>query len=193
MAGIRINRTIRHLKGGGLIIFGTDTVNGIGCLMDRQESMERIFEIKNRDRNKPLILLMSDYSMVNRYMRTNTLSDTLMRRYMPGALTLVLDAQYTECPYTMMNGKTAFRIPSRRSLRMLIKAAGKPIASTSLNISGDEILTSRNDIKNTFPQIPIFNNITKGSQPSTIIDASSGHIKYIRKGNIIIRGTNGEN
>lgn len=192
MAGIRIKHTVRHLHKGGLIIFGTDTVNGIGCLVSSTEAMEKIFEIKNRDRDKPLILLMSDHEMVKKYLVTDTVADRLINAYMPGKLTMLLYAKHNSSQYTIKEKKTAFRIPGRKSLRELIRSADKPIASTSLNISGKDTIVSRREIMELFPEIPIFNNLTNGSKASTIIDATDGKINYIRKGEITIRGYNGK-
>ncbi len=193
MNGKKIKSTIKKLKGHNPIIFGTDTINGIGCMHDDIKGIKKIFELKKRNKEKPLVLLFSDLKMVEKYVFLNDIEKRMIRKYMPGALTLIVCSKRRLNGLLMKNNKIAIRIPGRRSLRDLIKCIQKPLASTSLNLSENQIVTNRKEIKNHFPNISVYNNITTKALPSTIIEIRNGSINIIRKGKLNVRGLSGKN
>ncbi len=187
MNGKKIKNTINELKKHNPIIFGTDTINGIGCMYDDIKGIRKIFTLKKRNKEKPLVLLFSDLKMVEKYTFINEREKELIKKYMPGALTLIVCSKKRLNRLLMKNNKIAIRVPGRKSLRDLIEYIEKPLATTSLNLSENFVITNRKEIKYHFPKISIYNNISTKELPSTIIEVKNGKIDIIREGKINLR------
>lgn len=127
------------LRQGGIVIFPTETVYGIGCIASNLDSVERIYKIKNRPRNNPLTLHISNIDMLEGYVSLPIRPDIrkIIDRFMPGPLTIVLDASGT---YNSRRGDSlntiGIRMPSGAAARRLIELTGEPLFATSANISG---------------------------------------------------------
>lgn len=182
MAGTKIKEAILRLKREEAVAFGTDTVNGIGCLYSSKKGIAKIYEMKKRDERKPLILLCSSFDMASEYFFLDSLSEGLMHRHMPGALTLVVKPKKKLNEFLILDGHASFRIPSRRSVLQIIEGLGMPLASTSLNEADKPVLTDRNEIKRRFKGIFIANNLSSKTIPSTVAKCDRGKIVILRAG-----------
>ena len=130
---------VKALKDGGIILYPTDTVWGIGCDATLDSAVERVFEIKQRSDSKSLIILVSDLDMLARY----------VKEIPPMALDLI---EINDRPMTIIypqgtglsskviaeDGSVAIRIPKNDFCVEMIRKFGKPVVSTSANISGDQ-------------------------------------------------------
>jgi len=182
MAGIKTEETIHKLKNEEPIIFGTDTINGIGCLYSSKKAADKIFKIKGRDPLKPLILLCSSIEMVERFFEFDKCSRDLALKYLPGALTIIARPKVKLNSYLLYEGYASFRIPARESLIKIIEAIGEPLASTSLNISKESVMTDRNKVNEVFNGIYICNSLSSKTIPSTVVKCVLGKAEIIRKG-----------
>lgn len=182
----RINEALSHLKSGSPVIFPTDTVNGIGCMYDNTDCISKIFRIKKRDEDKPLILLFDSINRVKEYFELNSRETSLAEIYMPGALTIIARMKKEANRYIVKDGKTGFRIPDNDEIQELIRAADKPIAATSINFSGNEVIKSRERAGELFPDVHIYGELTEQSVPSTIVSIEKSEIKVLRKGKISV-------
>ena len=137
----RIKKQINEiLEKDGVIAFVTDTVWGIGCLPSKEKAVEKIYEIKGRDRSKPLILMSSDFKNLERYVEEDIPLKvrSLKEKYLPGALTIVLKKSKENTPDYITSGMSTvgLRVPDNivfRSICELIK--DKVLATTSANLS----------------------------------------------------------
>lgn len=193
MNGKKIKSAIRELKEHNPIIFGTDTINGIGCMHDDIKGIRKIFSLKKRNKRKPLALLFNNLEMIKKYTLLNEKEKEMIREYMPGPLTLIVSSKRKLNGSLMKNKKIAVRIPGRKSIRELIEYIQKPLAATSLNLSDNAIVTSREEIKNHFPNVLVYNNITTKELPSTIVEIKNNKLDIIRRGKLNIRRVCGEN
>ena len=138
------SEALEVLRNGGVILYPTDTVWGLGCDATNPEAVARIYEIKKRSDSKSLVLLASDLDMVARYIREIPdmaiqlveVNDKPMTIIYPGALT------GQECRGLAHNtvaqdGSVGIRIPVVDFCRDLVHRFGRPIVSTSANISGE--------------------------------------------------------
>lgn len=182
------NKALNYLKSGRPVIFATDTVNGIGCIYDNTECIEKIFRMKKRDEDKPLILLFDSMNRVKEYFELNNEEKGLAERYMPGALTIIARIKKPANRYIVKDNRTGFRIPDNDTIRELIRAAGKPIAATSINFSGNNVIKSRDKAAGLFPGAHIYGELTEQSVPSTIVSIEKGEINILRKGKISAEG-----
>lgn len=184
-------RAVSALQEGGVILYPTDTVYGLGADATNAEAVHVVQKIKGRDNAKSFLVMVSNIEMLEKYAHMNTLARTLARTFLPGPLTLVLKARdMTLAPVVRRDMSVGFRIPDNETCLTLVQALGKPIVSTSANRSGstqphtlDEILAQlgkeANDIKVVLEDGP-----SKTSLPSTIIDARGKNAALLREGAI---------
>lgn len=129
--------TLSCLADGGLILYPTDTVWGIGCDATNEEAVEKVFELKKRDRSKPFVLLASSIAMLKKYVkRVHPRIETLLL-YHSRPLTIIYEKGVDLAKNaTAADGSVAIRIPNDVFCRELIERFGKPLVATSANISG---------------------------------------------------------
>nr|WP_247716424.1 L-threonylcarbamoyladenylate synthase [Sinomicrobium weinanense] len=182
-----INNTIPILKEGGLLLYPTDTVWGIGCDATNADAVAKVYQLKRRPDAKALICLVSDVAMLERYIPeiADVTYDIIDLATKP--TTIVYDNPAGIAKNLVAEDNTlAIRVASDEFCRKLIRKFGKPLVSTSANISGmptpqsykeisDEILKGVDYIVN-------LHRDKKGGQPSSIIRISkNGVVKVIRK------------
>ena len=126
------------LKVGGVILYPTDTIWGLGCDATNETAIEKIFKIKHRDEKKSFVLLMTDVKQLSEYIASPIpdLESTLSQFKTP---TTIIYAQAINLPACVLaeDGSVAIRITNDPFCRSLIKRFRKPIVSTSANVSGD--------------------------------------------------------
>ena len=133
-----INNT---LKNGGVIAFVTDTVWGIGCLPDNENGVKKIYEIKKRDTQKPLILMSNKKENLYPYIKEiPEKAQEMMKKHFPGGLTIVLEkSDKTKEIITSGKETVGIRIPNNKIFQKLCNIIeGNVLATTSANISGEE-------------------------------------------------------
>ncbi len=127
------------VRRGGVIIFPTDTVYGIGCDPFNDLAVKRIFKIKNREKNKPLPVLAATVERVGKIARMDTVATTLARRYWPGRLTIVCPLQDRRISSLVSanSGKIAVRVPGNKCTLKLLRECTY-LTGTSANRSGED-------------------------------------------------------
>jgi L-threonylcarbamoyladenylate synthase len=125
------------LKAGGLVVMPTNTVYGLGALLDDTAALDRIFAVKGRTAGKGLIAMIADESDLGELaMEISPAAMALTARFWPGPLTVVLSARGKIPTKALVRGKIGVRLPDHNMLRKLIRAVGRPLATTSANLSG---------------------------------------------------------
>lgn len=179
------------IKQGGIVIFPTETVYGIGTNGMDVKAIERLYKIKERPYNKPISLLVSDLNMVNLVAKDiTTLEYEIMRKFFPGPLTIILKKKNI-VPDILTSGQDTIgiRIPSGKIARKLIEYVGKPIATSSANISGKP---SKTNIKNVMEELEeqadyfIDGGKSEIGIASTVIQVINGIPNILREGSISI-------
>lgn len=179
------------LKNGGVIAFATDTVWGIGCL-PRQDAVEKLYHIKERDRTKPLILMSNDISNLLPYLKKlPKKAEELITEHFPGALTIVVEKSELTGDFLTSGLKTVgIRIPNHKGFQNLCsKIDGGVLATTSANLSNQSAartFVQANEFVGKFVDLIIKdeNKETKGLE-STVVEVI-GDIKILRQGAINI-------
>ena len=127
----------RVLKEGGVIVYPTETLYGIGALATNTEAARRVFDIKGRQSSKPIPILVKDLGMMEEYAEVGGAARRLIAEFMPGPLTLVLrDNGRLPKEITAGAGKVAVRISGSEFVKNLFSDLDEPITSTSANLSG---------------------------------------------------------
>ncbi|MDO8627610.1 MAG: L-threonylcarbamoyladenylate synthase [Candidatus Diapherotrites archaeon] len=139
-----LQKAVELLKQGKVIIYPTETSYGIGCLASFPDSISRIYEIKKRDKNKALIVLADSLQTIKKYAEINKEAQILVKKFMPGPLTLIVQGN-EKIPVVLSKTKTiAFRISSNHVAFGLCKQTKKLLVSTSANLEGrSEIYTEK--------------------------------------------------
>ncbi len=172
---------------GGVIIFPTDTVYGIGALPRYSESLNLIYELKARPQGMPLPLLLSDMSQVETVSSFKSESLRLLATaFWPGPLTLVLpDAVESSNSFVAQDGTIAVRSPDHDFIQSLCKVVG-PIAATSANLHGEPTPIRTSGMPKAFEAVDLMidgGECSYGSA-STIADLSREHVEVLREGPI---------
>lgn len=140
------------IKKGGIVIFPTETVYGIGANGLDENAVEKLYDIKQRPLNKPISLLVSDMNMVNEIAKDITeLEYKLMEKFFPGPFTIILKKRdIVSNIVTAGKDTVGIRMPSGEIARKLIEYANVPIATPSANISGKPSGTNLDEIMKDF-------------------------------------------
>lgn len=183
----------KRLKEGAVIAFVTDTVWGIGCLPGSEIGAEKIYEIKGRDRSKPLILMSDSADKLLPF--TENISGagrSLMEKYFPGALTIVLKKS-NRTPNYITSGKNTvgIRVPDNEFFKRLCSVIeGGVLATTSANLSDNPSSKTFEEAYSSIGNLVdyIFEDYgykCKGKE-STVVLAEGDCIKILRQGSIFI-------
>lgn len=182
-----LEKVVEVLQNGGIIIYPTDTLYGIGCDALNVRAVERICEIKGINPLKSnLSIICSDMSDVSEYARISTPIYKLMRRNLPGPFTFILPTT-SELPRIYKNRKTVgIRIPDNNISREIVKLLGNPIMTTSIHDESDEIeyTTDPELINEKWGDIVdiVVDGGYGGSVGSTVIDCTEEVPEIIRHG-----------
>lgn len=174
-----INKTIETLASGGIIAYPTDTLYGIGCDALNEETVRKVYEIKGRNFSKPMSIAVSSIEMMERYVTIPINIRSLLKKIVPGPYTILLQKKDI-IPDLVTSGSTlvGVRIPDHDLILEIIERFGKPIITTSANLSGENDVTKYEDI--TLPVDYIVKGQCKYNQPSTVFDPINK--KILRKG-----------
>lgn len=187
----KIEKAIEVLRSGGIVIFPTDTAIGIGCRIDAVESVKRIFDLKKRNYNNPLMVLVDSIQMVEEYVFIpNNVRNELLNKYWPGGLTVFLKCNLEKVPSVVRSGTDtlALRLPMHADIRNVIKQVGVPIIATSANFSGDATPYSILEVnKELISKVDfVLDGECTFKKESTIIDCTVKPWKIIRRGAVEI-------
>lgn len=188
-----INDLNNKLKQGAVIAFVTDTVWGLGCLPSSKEGVDKIYEIKGRDRSKPLILMSDKVEKLLPFVSTiSKQAQELMNEYFPGALTLVIE-KTEKTPDYITSGKNTvgIRVPDNEFFQELCSVIeGGVLATTSANLSNHP---SSKTYKEAFSSIGEYVDYVfedygfecKGKE-STVVLIEVDKYKILRQGSVIL-------
>lgn len=177
------------LRSGGLVVYPTDTLYGIGVDATSDSAVDRLYAVKERESGKPTHCIVADLAMMEEYAEVNEIARNLAKKFLPGALTLILKKSHV---LTTGIGRgmdsIGVRIPDNDLCIALARAFGKPITTPSANKAGVEPTTVPAKIIDQLGEANIDLFIDAGTlsprQPSTIVNLVSGHPSIIREGAI---------
>lgn len=182
-----IEKSISILKRGGLLLYPTDTVWGIGCDATNADAIEKIFVLKQRPEKKALLCLVSDFRMLNKFVEEvpEVAYDILNKAKRP--TTIIYDKPIRIAENLVAEDNTlGIRITKNEFCQQLLRKFKKPLVSTSANISGEETPNSFSQISQEILKgvdyIVNLPELNYNSKPSAIIKLSNnGQVEVIRK------------
>ena len=181
-----IASAIESIKNGGVVIFPTDTVYGIGCDPYNENAVERIYGLKNRDNTKPLPILGYSKRILENIVEFDKTTNRITEKFWPGRLTIVLPLKDDKLKKLSRGTNTlAVRVPNNKCVLAFLKKC-ELVVGTSANISGKKPFTDPQNIENELIDCDIFLNdgIIHSSGASTVIKIENGEIVILRSGDI---------
>lgn len=174
---------IVHLKSGNVIAYATEAVFGLGCDPDNEGAVHKLLAIKQRPVDKGLILIAADWSQLQPYVASERLSDLALQRVLaswPGPFTWVMPAKPTTPRWLTGRFDTlAVRVTAHPQVRALCLAYGKPLVSTSANLSGEPPCRSEGEVLaqlGSRVDYVLPGEVGGATNPSQICDARTGQV-----------------
>ena len=200
-------RAAEVLRAGGVVLYPTDTLYGLGADALSDEAVAKVYAIKGRDEKKPIHAIVADVSMMERYAKVNDLARELAKEFLPGPLTLILkkSAEGGSAFGGKWNGfntgigrnmdTIGFRIPDNEFCQTFARAFGSPITTTSANMAGkrpeqtvDAVLAQlqHSNIPKNVGMIDLIVDAGElpACEPSTVVDLSGERPLILREGAI---------
>ena len=180
-----INKAINILKEGGVIIYPTDTVYGIGCDIFNKEALDRVKQIKSNPDIKLLSFICPNLKDIAKYAKVSDYAYKTMKRLLPGPYTFILPAAKNVPKKLWSKRKTVgIRIPNHRVALKIVQGLGNPIVSTSTTTRKGELLVDPLEIRSVFDfQVDLMLASDKISgNPSSVIDLSGEEPVIVREG-----------
>ena len=184
---------INTLNNGGVIAYVTDTVWGLGCLPDNEKAVKKIYEIKKREAQKPLILMSNEvYNLLDYVKPIPKVGQQLIKKYFPGALTIVTDKSDKTPDYITSNMPTVgIRIPNNKVFKEICEIVPNHVlATTSANLSHqpsaktyDQALENMTGLADLI--IEDYGYHAKGLE-STVVGVMNNELRIFRQGAITI-------
>jgi len=173
------------LSNGGLLIYPTDSVYGLGCDLLNKNAIEKIYQNKGNDKRKLLSFICPDLQRISEYAYVSNSAYKIMRHLLPGPYTFILNATKQVPRILLEKRKTVgIRVPDNVVCQALLAEFGRPIISTSASLQDQNFLSDPEEIAKTFTHIvDLFLDTGPGGlEPSTIIDLTEEEPVLVRQG-----------
>lgn len=182
-------KIVEDLLNGHVVGFPTDTVYGLAIVYDNKSAFDKLYNIKNRDINKPISMMVYDKEVLKEVAYIDKNSKKVIEKLMPGALTIILKAKPNLPEHVTFNLKTiGVRIPTNKTALDILKKVNKPLLVTSANISNEPSLLKSKDVYEKFKSMlySMIDEDALGNEASSVISVYED-IKIYRQGPIDLK------
>jgi len=182
-----ISKAAEIFAAGGIVIYPTDTVYGLGCSIESKEAIERVYLIKRQRSDKPFSFVCSDLTHISEYAHVSNSAFKIMKHLIPGPYTFILRAtKMQRLPKILVSKRktVGIRVPNNKLTLAMVKQLGHPILSTSVTTEKGEVLSDPAAIVGRFKN-SVDLIITGGilaAYPSTVLDLTNEEPRVVRKG-----------
>lgn len=195
---IDTTEVVKVLENGGLVIYPTETLYGIGADATNENAVKKLTEYKNRPFGKPYSIAVTDKNMAESYVDLNEVAKNLYEKFLPGPLTIVSKGKHNVAPgVESEDGTLGIRIPDYKLVIDIVKKLGRPITSTSANASYkkrpyaiSDILDNISDKQKELIDLIIDAGVLPHRDPSTVIDTTLDEPVTLRQGEIKLSNKN---
>lgn len=180
-----VEKAAQVLNSGGLVVAPTETKYGLLAKIDDLDAVNRLFDVKGRDENKPSAVFIPSVNVLKKYSLLSRKALILAEKFLPGPLTLILKSKQDFGKFFTLNKMTGFRISSSQLITNLVQRVG-PLSATSANLSGkkegDTIAEIREQLGD---KIELYIDAGKLNNPaSTVVSVIEDQVKILREGAI---------
>jgi tRNA threonylcarbamoyl adenosine modification protein (Sua5/YciO/YrdC/YwlC family) len=179
-----IRKAVDILRDGGIIVYPTDTVYGLGCDLFNKRGIEKIYEIKHRNKKQPLSFICADLKDISQYAMVSNFAYKTMRRLLPGPYTFILEASRM-VPKILLQKRNAvgIRVPDNEICLALVRELGNPIINTSAKLEQDEIVSDPSEIEKKMKQVDlVIDGGSLASEQSSVISLVDDIPQVLRAG-----------
>ncbi len=178
---------VEIIRSGGLVAYPTESFYGLAANVASDKALDRLFEVKGRNANQPILLLIPDNNSLNRYVtHVPEVALRLMDAFWPGGLTIIFEAhKHLSTHLTAGTGKIGLRLSSHPLATGLARAMGSAITGTSANISGKPPCSTPREVLEGLGErvdIVLDGGKTPGEKPSTVVDITTLPVTLLREG-----------
>ncbi len=170
---------------GGIAVYPTDTVYGLGACITNPKGIDKVARLLEKDKERPFSFICSDFSQISRYVRLSNTHYRLMKRYLPGPYTFILNATNLVPKKIAPKRRTVgIRMPDSKVVLELVALLGEPLANTSVSIAG-ELANDPEEISNVVAHevdVMLDAGPLDIAEPSTVIDLTQEEPLVIRLG-----------
>lgn len=180
-----VDKAVQSLKRGALIAYPTDSYYGLGCDLLDKRAIDRLYQLKGRDRRKPMSFLVPDLSEVTRYAKVSNFAYRILRHLTPGPFTFILEATRLVPEIMQTRQKTVgLRVPQNAVARTLCERLGHPIVSTSAQRRDGEALRDPEEIRDELGHglDLILDTGISANEPSTVLSLVGDAVELLRQG-----------
>ena len=182
-----IRQAVEIIRGGGVVVYPTDSCYALGCHIGDKEAMERIARIRQTDRHHHFTLVCGDLSEIANYARVSNTQYRTLKAFTPGPYTFILQAT-KETPRRLQNDKRktiGVRVPDHPVVTAILDELGEPIMSSTLILPGDEHpMTDPHEIQDRLLHFvdAVIDSGNCGLEPSSVIDLAGPAPVIVRRG-----------
>ena len=183
---VGIQKAVQIINKGGIVIFPTDTVYGIGCDPYNQKGVLSLYKIKKREKTKPFPVIGYSKKELEKIAEFDNKAEKIAEMFWPGPITLILKVKDENIRKSLGLGKKiAVRVPNNQCVLSLLKEC-KLLVATSANISGTKSLTDPNDCKRDLNGYDLLldGGILSDDGESTIVEIDRNKLRIVRSGSI---------
>jgi len=189
-----IARAAEIIKKGGLVVFPSDTVYILAVDPTNKMAVEKLLAFKNRWTGKAISVAVTDKKMALEYVKLSKNEEKLYANLLPGPFTIVSKGrERVALGIEAENGTLGIRIPDNEYIKKLVETIGKPITATSANLAGRKsnysvksFLNQLSLVKKEMIDLVVDGGKLPKNKPSTVIEASGGEIKVLRRGELMV-------
>jgi tRNA threonylcarbamoyl adenosine modification protein (Sua5/YciO/YrdC/YwlC family) len=180
----KIRRAVEAMLDGAVIAYPTDTVYGLGCDLTNKHAIDRLYQIRRMERTHPLAFVCPDLSDIARYAIVDNQVYRVLKRYLPGPYTFILEATREVPKMVQMKRKqVGIRVPASETARALSRELGRPIISSTAALPGEDPLIDPKEIDDTFKGLAMVLDAGAGGLvPTTVIDLTTVPPTVVREG-----------
>jgi len=179
-----IRKAAEVLKIGGVVVYPTETLYGLGANVFDVNAVQRVFEIKGRDLKKPSSVAFRNLEQAKKFLEFTPAAENLARKFLPGPLTIILNSKI-EFDTFLGGNKVSVRIPDNQVAQAVLDEIKFPITATSANLSGGKDPIEVKDIlEHIGDKVDLILDAgkCKYGKPSTVIDATTDEVTIVREG-----------
>jgi tRNA threonylcarbamoyl adenosine modification protein (Sua5/YciO/YrdC/YwlC family) len=180
-----IRKVVDILEASGIVVYPTDTYYGIGCDLMSPKAIERIYQLKRRDKSKPFSFICSDLTNISQYAKVSNYAYRTMKRLLPGPYTFILEGSKLVPKIMLTKRKTAgIRVPDNAICLALVRELGHPIITTSATTAEGEGFHDASLIHDHFgKQVDaVIDGSPVSGEPSSVVSLIDDTPQIIRRG-----------
>lgn len=189
----KLEQAVKVIKNGGLVIYPSDTVYILAVDPTNEVAVKKLLGFKERWAGKAISIAVTDKKMAKEYVLLSETAENIYDNLLPGPFTVVSIGKHKVAPgIEAENGTLGIRIPKNKPIYDLVKMLGKPVTATSANLSGrtphysiESFWKTLSEKKKKMIDLVVDGGKLPRNKPSTVIDATEGEIKVLRRGDLV--------